>query len=301
MTDVNEKGRAAKLGARKSGTFSIGGETEIHRLGFGAMRVTGRGIWGPPEDREEALRTLKRVPELGVDFIDTANSYGPDVSEKLIREALYPYDGLLIATKAGLRRPGPGVWETDGDPDYLRAEAIRSCEKLGVDQIGLWQLHRIDPKVPRDDQFAAVRSLIDDGIIRYAGLSEVSVADIEDASKMFPVATVQNRYNLVDRASEDVLDFCKAESIGFIPWYPLAAGDLAKEGSVLDALAKAHGATPGQIALAWLLKRSRVMLPIPGTSKVKHLEENVAAANIVLSDAEFAELDRAARAASEVA
>ncbi len=300
MNDANAKGRGPGLDAGKSGSFKIDGETEIHRLGFGAMRVTGPGIWGPPEDRAESLRTLRRLPELGIDFIDTANSYGPDVSEELIREALYPYDGLLIATKAGFRRPGPGIWQMDGDPEYLRTEAIRSCEKLGVEQIWLWQLHRIDPKVSRREQFAAVKSLIDDGIIRYAGLSEASVADIEDASRVFPVATVQNRYNLVDRASEDVLEHCEANGIGFIPWYPLAAGDLAKEGSVLDVLAKAHGATPGQIALAWLLKRSPVMLPIPGTSKVKHLDENVAAANIVLSEAEFTDLDRAARAASEL-
>ncbi len=288
--------RMTKLDARLSGTFTIGGEIEVNRLGFGAMRVTGRGIWGPPEDRAEALRTLRRLPELGIDFIDTANSYGPDVSEELIRETLYPYDGLLIATKAGFRRPGPGVWETDGNPDYLRREAIRSCDKLGVDQIGLWQLHRIDPKVPRDEQFVAVRSLLEDEIIRHAGLSEVGVADIEAASKFFKVATVQNRYNLVDRGSEDVLDYCEANGIGFIPWYPLAAGDLAKPGSILDTIAKAHGASPSQIALAWVLKRSPVMLPIPGTSKVKHLEENVAAASIVLSDEEFETLDRAARA-----
>lgn len=300
MNDAIEKRGAAKLDARNSGTFRIGGDIAVSRLGFGAMRVTGPGIWGPPADREEALRTLRRVPELGIDFIDAANSYGPDVSEQLIREALHPYDGLLIATKAGFRRPGPGVWEMDGNPDYLRREAIRSREKLGVEQIGLWQLHRIDPKVPRDEQFAAVKSLLDDGIVRHAGLSEVSVADIKDASKVLKVATVQNRYNLVDRESEDVLVYCEANGIGFIPWYPLAAGDLAQEGSVLDALAKTHGASPGQIALAWLLKRSPAMLPIPGTSKVKHLEENVAAANIVLSDAEFADLDRAARTAAEV-
>jgi aryl-alcohol dehydrogenase-like predicted oxidoreductase len=282
--------------AAKSGSFEIGGDIKINRLGFGAMRVTGEGIWGPPADREEALRTLKRVPEIGIDFIDTANSYGPDVSEQLIREALYPYRGLLIATKAGFQRPGPSVWEMDGRPDYLRAEAIRSCEKLGVDQIGLWQLHRIDPKVPRDEQFAAVKSLLDDGIVKHAGLSEVSVADIKAAQKVFPVATVQNRYNLVDRGSEAVLDYCEQQGIGFIPWYPLAAGDLARPGSLLDRIAKRHKAAPSQIALAWVLKRSPVMLPIPGTSKVKHLEENVAAVDIVLSDEEFAGLDSEGRA-----
>lgn len=288
-----------RLDAGKSGTFKIDGETAIHRLGFGAMRVTGPGIWGPPTDRTEAIRTLKRVPELGINFIDTADSYGPDVSEQLIREALYPYDGILIATKAGFRRPGPGVWETDGRPDYLRKQAIKSREQLGVEQIGLWQLHRIDTKVPRDEQFAAVKSLQDDGIIIHAGLSEVSVADIEAASKVFKVATVQNRYNLVDRGSEAVLAHCETHGIGFIPWFPLAAGDLAKSGSILDAIAKAHGARPSQVALAWVLKRSPVMLPIPGTSKLAHLEENVAAVNIKLSDEDFARLDRAAHAESE--
>jgi len=300
MTETMQKGGAARLDARKSGAFKIGGDTEIRRLGFGAMRVTGRGIWGPPKDRAEALRTLKRVPELGIDFIDTADSYGPDVSEQLIREALYPYSGILIATKAGFRRPGPSVWEMDGRPDHLRKQAIKSREQLGVEQIGLWQLHRIDTKVPRDEQFAEVKSLLDDGIIRHAGLSGVSVADIEAASKVFKVATVQNRYNLVDRGSEAVLAYCEKHGIGFIPWFPLAAGDLAKPGSILDGIAKAHGAQPSQIALAWMLKRSPVMLPIPGTSKVAHLEENVAAVNIKLSDEDFASLDRAARAESGV-
>ena len=284
-----------KLDARKSGSFKIGGDIEIHRLGFGAMRITGPRVWGPPLDKAEAIRTLKRLPELGIDFVDTADSYGPDVSEQLIREALYPYDGMLIATKAGLRRPGPGAWERDGRPEYLRQQAIKSREKLGLEQIGLWQLHSIDPKVPRDEQFAAVKSLQDDGIIRHAGLSNVSVADIEAASKVFKVATVQNRYNLVDRGSEEVLDYCEKRGIGFIPWYPLAAGRLAESGSILDAVAKAQGATPSQIALAWVLKRSPVMLPIPGTSKVAHLEENVAAVNFELSDAEFDALDREGR------
>jgi pyridoxine 4-dehydrogenase len=284
-----------KLDARKSGSFKVGGEIEIRRLGFGAMRITGPGIWGPPADQPEAIRTLKRLPELGIDFVDTADSYGPDVSEQLIREALHPYPSMLIATKAGFQRPGPSVWEIDGRPEWLRKEALKSCKQLGLEQIGLWQLHRIDPKVPRDEQFDAVKSLLDDGIIRHAGLSEVSVADVEDASKVFKVATVQNRYNLVDRRSEDVLDYCETHGIGFIPWFPLAAGDLAKPGSILDGIAKAHDATPSQIALAWVLKRSPVMLPIPGTSKVEHLEENVAAVNITLSDREFAVLDREGR------
>jgi len=280
------------LDARKSGSFKIGGYIEIHRLGFGAMRVTGPRIWGPPLDRAEAVRTLGRLPELGVDFVDTADSYGPEVSEQLIHEALYPYDGILIATKAGLRRPGPGAWDRDGRPAYLRQQAIKSRERLGLEQIGLWQLHSIDPKVPRDEQFAAVKSLQDDGVIRHAGLSNVSVADIEAASKVFKVATVQNLYNLVDRGSEDVLDYCDKNGIGFVPWYPLAAGRLAKSGSILDAVAKAHEVTPSRIALAWVLKRSPIMLPIPGTSKVAHLEENVAAVNIQLSDEEFDALDR---------
>jgi aryl-alcohol dehydrogenase-like predicted oxidoreductase len=281
----------AQLDATRSGSFRIGGEIEIHRLGFGAMRITGPGIWGPPADKAEAIRTLKRLPALGIDFVDTADSYGPDVSEQLIREALYPYHGILVATKAGLRRPWPSVWERDGRPEYLRKEAIKSREQLGVKQIALWQLHSIDPKVRRDDQFEAIKALQDDGIIRHAGLSNVSVDDIKAASKVFRVATVQNRYNLVDRSSQDVLDYCAAHGIGFIPWFPLAAGRLAKSGSILDKVAKAHDATPSQIALAWVLKRSPVMLPIPGTSKVAHLEENVAAVDIELSDKEFAALD----------
>jgi pyridoxine 4-dehydrogenase len=285
------------LDARRSGTFTIGGEIAIHRLGFGAMRITGPGVWGEPEDRAEAIRVLKRLPELHVDFIDTANSYGPDVSEQLIREALYPYEGLLTATKAGFERPRAGLWQVNGDPGHLREETVKSCDKLGVSQIALWQLHRVDPKVPREDQFAAVRGLIDDGLVRHVGLSEVSVDDIKAAQEVFPVATVQNLYNLVERKSEDVLDYCEANGIGFIPWYPLANGKLAKEGSILDEITRAHDASPGQIALAWLLKRSPVMLPIPGTSKVAHLEENVAACDISLSDEEFAALDAAGRAA----
>ena len=288
----------AQVNAAMSGSFKVGGDIKINRLGFGAMRITGEGIWGPPADRKEALRTLKRLPDLGINFVDTADSYGPDVSELLIHEALHPYKGMLIATKAGFRRPGPGVWEMDGRPEYLRKEALKSLKQLGVEQIGLWQLHRIDTKVPRDEQFAAVKSLLDDGIIRHAGLSEVSVADIKAASKAFPVATVQNRYNLVDRGSEEVLDYCEANGIGFIPWFPLAAGNLAIPGSLLDSIAKRHKAAPSQIALAWVLKRSPVILPIPGTSKVSHLEENVAAVDIVLSDEEFSALDREGKLAA---
>ncbi len=282
------------VSVQKSGVFKIGGTLPVHRLGFGAMRVTGRGIWGEPEDRAEALRVLRRLPELGVDFIDTADSYGPNVSETLIREALAPYKGMIVATKAGLTRPGPNQWVSRGDPEYLVKQAQASRERLGVEIIDLWQLHRIDPRTPRDAQFAAIKSLIDSKVIRYAGLSEVSVAEIEAAAKVFPVATVQNKYNLGDRASEDVLDYCERHGIGFIPWFPLASGDLARPGGALDKIAHAHKATPGQIALAWLLKRSPVMLPIPGTSKVAHLEENAKAAEISLSDAEFATLSKAA-------
>jgi aryl-alcohol dehydrogenase-like predicted oxidoreductase len=205
-------------------TFRIGGELEINRLGFGAMRVTGPGIWGPPVDRAKALETLRRLPELGIDFIDTADSYGPEVSEQLIREALHPYRGVHVATKAGLKRPGPDQWRPCGDPDYLIGRAHRSREILGVDRIALWQLHRIDPAVPRDEQFGAISQLLREGVVRYVGLSEVSVEDIEAARKVFPVATVQNRYNLFDRASEDVLNYCEAETIGFIPWFPLGSG-----------------------------------------------------------------------------
>ena len=283
------------VSAAKSGSFSIGGKANVHRLGFGAMRVTGDGIWGPPKDKTEALATLKRLPELAVNFIDTADAYGPEVSENLIREALHPYTGLVIATKGGLTRSGPNQWVSKGDPDYLVGAARKSRERLKVETIALWQLHRIDPDVPRGEQFAAIRQLLDDGVIAQAGLSEVSVEEIEAARKVFPVVTVQNRYNLIDRGSEAVLDYCEKHAIGFIPWFPLAAGDLARPGSLLDDIAKKHQVTPAQVALAWVLKRSPVMLPIPGTGKVKHLEENVAAADIVLSDEEFRALDREAK------
>ncbi|MFW7268247.1 aldo/keto reductase [Gluconacetobacter sp. Hr-1-5] len=284
--------------ASKSGTFTIGGDLAIHRLGFGAMRITGQGIWGPPADHDEAIRTLRRLPALGVNFIDTADAYGPDVSEWLIREALHPYPkGLVIATKGGLTRSGPDIWKPVGRPEYLLQQVHKSLRNLGVEQVDLWQLHRIDPEVPADEQFDAIRSFIDQKLIRHAGLSEVSVADIKAASTFFDVATVQNRYNLVDRTSEDVLDYCAARNIGFIPWFPLAAGNLARPGSILDTMAGKYGAHPSQIALAWVLKRSPVMLPIPGTSKVVHLEQNVAAADITLSDEDFAALDAEGRKA----
>ncbi|PYD71902.1 aldo/keto reductase [Novacetimonas hansenii] len=286
-----------RINASLSGEFLLGGEISVHRLGFGAMRLTGPGVWGEPEDREEALRVLRRLPEIGVNFIDTADSYGPFVSEDLIAEALAPYRGLTIATKGGLVRPGrtEGQWPQVGDPNYLGQAVRLSLRRLKVERIDLWQLHRIDPKLPAEGRFETIRSFIDQGFIRYAGLSQVSVAEIEAARKIFPVATVQNRYNLTDRVDEDVLEYCEANGIGFMPWFPLAAGELAKPGGIVDSIARTHGATPGQIALAWLLRRSPVMLPIPGTSRVSHLEENVAAAAITLSDEEFDQLDAASR------
>jgi pyridoxine 4-dehydrogenase len=283
--------------AAQSGRFRIGKEFDVNRLGFGAMRIVGRGIWGPPADRAEAMRTLRRLPDLGVDFIDTADSYGPDFSEDLIREALAPYGKIHVATKGGLLRTGPDVWISLGRPEYLIQQAHKSRWRLGVETIDLWQLHRIDSKVPAKEQFDAIKSLIKDRVIRCAGLSEVNVAEIKAASKYFPVASVQNRYNFADRTSEAALNYCAEHGIGFIPWAPLSAGELAREGSALNTIAHKLKARPGQIALAWLLKRSPVMLPIPGTGKVAHLEENVGAATIALSDDDFAALDRAGRAA----
>ncbi|WP_413741832.1 aldo/keto reductase [Sodalis sp. RH15] len=282
------------INAAASGQFKLGDFT-INRLGFGAMRITGEGIWGQPADREACLATLRRLPELGVNFIDTADSYGPDVSEQLIHEALHPYKGLLIATKGGLTRHGPNIWQPVGRPEYLRQAVLLSLRKLGVEQIGLWQLHRIDAKVPAEEQFGAIAQMQKEGLIRHVGLSEVDVSQIKAAQKFFPVVSVQNMYNLVTRSHEAVVDYCTENNIGFIPWFPLASGDLAKPGSLLDTLAKQKGATPSQIALAWILKRSPVMLPIPGTSSVKHLEENVAAANVTLTDEEFAQLDQQGR------
>jgi pyridoxine 4-dehydrogenase len=271
-------------------TFQIGGGLTVNRLGYGAMQITGRGVWGPPKDRAEALRVLERLPELGINFIDTADSYGPDVSEQLIREAQHPYDDMLIATKAGFTRSGPNMWHVNCRPEYLIAQAHKSRRQLGVEQIGLWQLHRIDSRVPRAEQFGAVKQLLDEGVIAHAGLSEVSVEDIKQASQVFRVATVQNAYNMADRGSDDVVDYCEANGIGFIPYYPLGGGGELARSAKLAKVAKAHGATAGQVALAWLLKRSACILPIPGTSKVAHLEENAGAAKIALTDAEFASL-----------
>lgn len=277
--------------ATYSGTIDIGGDLVVHRLGFGAMRITGKGIWGPPADRAEALRVLRRLPELGVDFIDTADSYGPYVSEELIREALHPYEGLVIATKGGLTRHGPDVWKPVGRPEYLRQCVLMSLRRLELERIDLWQLHRIDPKVPRDEQFDAIAQMQREGLIRHVGLSEVSVADVEAARSYFDVVSVQNLFNLVNRKSEDVLDFCTREGVAFIPWYPLGAGKLAREGTVLDRTAKRLGATPAQVALAWVLARGSDMVPIPGTKRRSYLEENLAAATLRLAPAAMARLD----------
>jgi pyridoxine 4-dehydrogenase len=266
----------------------------VHRLGYGAMQITGAGVWGPPSDPEEAIRVLRRAVELGVDLIDTADSYGPYVSEELIHKALHPYPkGLVIATKAGLVRTGPKQWHPVGRPEYLRQECLMSMRRLGVDRIDLFQLHRVDPKVPADEQYGLLRDLKNEGLVRHVGLSEVGMEEIEAARRIVPIVTVQNRYNLVDRQSEGVLDHCEANGIGFIPWFPLASGELARPGAVVDRVAKAAGATSSQVALAWLLHRSRVMLPIPGTSSVKHLEENCHAAQITLAREQIEELNDA--------
>jgi pyridoxine 4-dehydrogenase len=286
------------VSAAASGQFKIGGDITVNRLGFGAMRITGKGIWGDPEDPAGARAVLKRLPELDVNFIDTADSYGPYISEDLIREVLHPYKGLLIATKGGLTRHGPDRWAPLGRPEYLRQCVVTSLKRLGVDHIDLWQLHRIDAKVPREETFGEIAAMQKEGLIRHVGLSEVNVEEIEAAQRYFKVVTVQNLYNLGNRQSEAVLEYCDKHNIGFIPWFPLAAGQLAQPGSVLDEIAKSHHVSTGAIALAWLLKRSHVMLPIPGTGKVDHLEANVAGAGVKLTDAEFAELDKAGRVAA---
>jgi pyridoxine 4-dehydrogenase len=268
-------------------TFTIGGDLEVHRLGFGAMRITGRGIWGPPEDPEEAKRLLRRVVELGIDLVDTADAYGPEVSENLIAEALSPYpDGLVVATKGGLRRSGPSQWPRDARPERLKECCEASLRRLKLDRIDLYQLHSPDPNVPYKDSVGALKELQDEGKIRHVGISNVSLDQLRQAQGIVEVVSVQNLYNLDDRHSEDVLEACEAEGIGFLPWYPLATGRLADPGGPLDRIAREHDATPAQIALAWLLARSPVMLPIPGTSSVEHLEENVAATRIELSQDE---------------
>jgi aryl-alcohol dehydrogenase-like predicted oxidoreductase len=275
-------------------TFLLGGDLPVHRLGFGAMRIVGKGVWGPPEDHDTAIAVLRRAVELGVDFVDTADSYGPTLSEELIREALHPYDGVVVATKGGFTRQGPDQWAAVGRPEYLKQCVHLSLRRLGVDRIDLWQLHRIDPKVPVEESLGAVKELQDEGLIRHVGLSQVSVAELQQAQQVLPIVSVQNLYNLADRSSEDVLQHCEKEGIAFIPWFPVAAGRLARSGSVLDELAKEHGATQAQLALAWLLHRSPVMLPIPGTGSLAHVEENCAAADRSLSDEELERLSSAA-------
>jgi len=283
--------------AKKSGEFLIGGDLRVTRLGFGAMRITGDGVWGEPADRAEAIRVLRRAVELGINFIDTADSYGPGVSEEIIAEALHPYPaGLIIATKGGYARPGPNQWVEDGRPEHLRAACEASLRRLRVDQIDLYQLHRIDPKVPVEDQLGALRHLRAHGKIRDIGLSEVSVKQIQHARTIVPIVSVQNRYSITDRGSEDVLEYCQKENIGFIPWFPLAAGRVSGADSPISRVAARWKVTPSQLALAWLLARSSVMLPIPGTSKVKHLEENVAAAELKIDANAMQELDSLARA-----
>jgi len=279
---------------RQSGTFRIGGDLPVHRLGYGAMRITGRGIWGPPTDHDEAIRVLRRAVELGVTLIDTADSYGPYVSEELIRDALRPYpDDLVIATKAGLVRTGPDEWYPLGRPEYLRQEAEMSLGRLGVERIDLLQLHHVDPQVPLEDQVGALVDLQREGKVRHIGLSNVSVDQILAAQRLARIVTVQNRYNLADRSSESVFGFCAQEDIGFIPWSPVAAGELTRSGGPLKRIAQEVGSTPGQLVLAWLLHRSPVMLPIPGTASVAHLEDNIAAAGLRLSAAQFQALTNA--------
>ncbi len=292
---------AANISARQSavepsGTFSFGGTTQVHRLGFGAMRITGDGIWGEPKDRAEAKRVLQRAVQLGVDFIDTADSYGPYVSEEMIAEALHPYPkGLLIATKGGFVRTGPNGWVPVGRPEYLQQEVEMSLRRLKLDRIDLWQLHRIDPKVPVEESLGVIKRLQEQGKILHVGLSEVKPHDIEQARKVVDIVSVQNQYNLGDRRHEDVVDYCAKNNLGFIPWYPVAAGKLARPGGLLDTAAKRHDATVAQLSIAWLLHRSPVILPIPGTSSVKHLEENLASASVQLDESEWKTIEHDAK------
>ena len=287
MTDNNTQNAA------HSGTFAIGGELPVNRLGFGAMRITGEGIWGEPADPEGAKAVLRRAVELGVNLIDTADSYGPNVSERLIGETLAPYtEDMVVATKAGLVRPGPGDWRPNGRPEHIREAIEGSLGRLKLETIDLYQLHRIDPEVPAEESLGTMADLVSEGKVRFVGLSEVSVDELRQAQGILPIASVQNRYNLTDKGSEAVLEACEADGIGFIPWFPLASGSLSEPGGPVDEIASNHDATPGQVALAWLLRRSPVMLPIPGTSSVGHLEENVAAASLQLTDAEYDELSK---------
>ena len=285
---------SAGADAHESGTFELGGDLPVHRLGYGTMQLTGEGVWGDPPDPEEAVRVLRRAVALGVTFMDTADAYGPFTAELLMRKALHPYPpDLVIATKAGFARPAPGEWVAVGRPAYLRQQVELSLRHLGVERIDLLQLHRVDPEVPIADQVGELAAMQQEGKIRHIGLSEVSTAQIEEASRTATVVSVQNRYNLADRASEDVLAHAERNGMGFIPWYPLATGGLARKGGPLDRIAEEHGAQPSQLALAWLLRRSPVMLPIPGTSKVAHLEHNIAAAGIRLTDQQYEELTAA--------
>jgi len=284
----------AQAVAAASGSFEIGGELTVNRLGFGSMQLTGDGVWGHPEDPTEAVRVLRRAVELGVNLIDTADAYGPVVAEQLIREALYPYAGdVVVATKAGLTRQGPGVWTPVGHPAYLRQQCELSLRNLGLERIGLFQLHRIDPDVPLEEQVGELKALQDEGKIAHIGLSEVSVEELQAAQRVAPIATVQNLYNLTQRDAEPLLDYCEQQQIGFIPWFPLATGKLSEPGGPLAEISQRSGHSPSQLALAWLLKRSPVMLPIPGTSSVAHVEENIAAALIELSDEDFEALAQA--------
>ena len=281
--------------AHASGTFALGGDLPVHRLGYGAMRITGDGVWGEPADRDEAIRVLRRAVELGIDLIDTADSYGPFVSEDLIAEALHPYPAeLVVATKGGLTRAGPGIWEAVGRPEYLRQCVEMSLRRLRLDRIDLYQFHRVDPQVPLAESIGALAELQRQGKIRHIGVSNVTVDELRTAQSVATIVSVQNRYNLADRESEAVLEACTADGIGFIPWFPVATGQLARPGGPLDTIASQHGATPAQLALAWLLHHSPVVLPIPGTSSVAHLEENTAAATIELTDDELAALEAAA-------
>jgi pyridoxine 4-dehydrogenase len=290
MTSVNT---TPGIPAAAAGSLTIGGDLTVNRMGFGAMRLTGKGIWGPPKHPEKAVRVLQRAVELGVNFFDTADSYGPHVSEELIARALYPYPGLVIATKGGLERPGPDKWVENGRPEYLREQLLGSLKRLRVERIDLWQLHRIDPKVPAQEQFEAVREFQREGLIRHVGLSEVKVEDIEQARKVVPIVSVQNQYNITDRRWEKEVQYCEREGLAFIPWFPLSAG--AVDHPVLHAVAARHGATVFQIALAWLLDHSPAMLVIPGTSSVEHLEENIMAAEIRLTKKDVQELDKVGR------
>jgi len=297
MQNLKSVAQPGKQSAKKAGEFLIGNDLRVTRLGFGGMRITGPGIWGEPANRAEAIRVLRRAVELGINFIDTADSYGPHVSEEIIAEALHPYPAdLVIATKGGFDRPGPDKWVENGKPEHLRSACEGSLRRLRLDQIALYQLHRIDPKVPAEDQLGTLKDLQAQGKIKHIGLSEVSVNQIQHSRTIVPIVSVQNRYSITDRGSEDVLEYCEKEKMGFIPWFPLAAGRVAGSDSPISRVAARLKATPSQLALAWLLARSPVVLPIPGTSKVKHLEENVAAVELKIDANTMQELDGLARA-----